>query len=83
MLDLFDLELLVPIEREVVAVVDDLLLRHDEALRRARAVPLGIPRLPPCEKVREVVLLDRRALVVEREAVGAHVVEPHVVGAAR
>ena len=82
-LDLVVDDLLVAVEREVVALGDDVGLGDEERLLGAGPVALGRrARCPAGEHVGQVVGLDRVALVVEGEAVGADVVEPDVVGAA-
>lgn len=84
-------DFLVAVEREVVAVGDDLGLGDKEGLVRALAFPLftlqspiSDPQsLPSSQNVWQVGLVGLRgALVVEREAVLFHVVEPDLVGAA-
>jgi len=39
--------------------------------------------MEPGDDVRDVVFLHLGALIVQRKAVGFHIVEPHLVGAAR
>src|SRR5450755_4095753 len=50
MLDRLVHHLLVAVEREVVALRCDVGLRHAEALRRARALALGVVALRPARK---------------------------------
>ena len=72
--------LLVLVDGKVVAVGDDFFLGHKEGLFRAGAVLFQIGKAG--EDVGNVVLLHGRALVVQRKAVGLHVVEPDIIRAA-
>lgn len=73
--------LLVAVQRQVVALGDDVRLGHEERLRGARPLGLGVPVPPAGERVGQVIVGNGVALVVQREAVRLHVVEPDVVGA--
>ena len=76
-------DFLVAVEREVVVVGDDVGLGHEETLIGAGSGFLLGEVFPALEDIGEVGLVGLRgALVVEREAIGLHVVEPDVVGAA-
>lgn len=74
--------LLVFVDGEVVALGDDFRFGHEEALLGAPAVGLPLGVVEAGDEVGDVVLRHRVALVVQREAVGLHVVEPDVIGAA-
>lgn len=75
--------LLVFVEGKVIAVGDDLFLLHKERPFRAGAVLLLFQSGKTGDDVGDVVLRHGRALVVQRKAVGLHVVEPDVARAAR
>ena len=72
----------VAVQRQVVALGDDVGLQHAEGRLGARPVPLGGgPVAPAGQHIGQVVGLDGVALVVEGVAVGLYVVEPDLVGA--
>src|SRR5437899_1897208 len=68
----------IAVQRKIVLVGDDLLLRNVKSLFGAVPVLLCIERLPPLADVRQVVLGYREPFVVEAEAVGLNVVEEDV-----
>lgn len=68
------------VDRQVIAVVDDFLLRDEEALVGAGAGFFGFEVMETFDYIRNVVVGGFGAFVVEGEAVGAHVVEPDLVG---
>ena len=74
--------LLVFVDGQVVVVGGDLALLDQEGLGRAGAFRFGGKVFEPGHDVRDVVLGDRGALVVQGETVGLHVVKPDVVRAA-
>ena len=83
MLDGFVDDFLVAVEREVVVVGGDVGLWHEEALVGAGAFGFRSAVLPTLKDVGQVGLVGLwAALVVERVAIGLHVVEPDMVGAA-
>ena len=81
-LDLSAFHFLVLVDGEVVVVLTDFLNRDQEALVVAATVLFFVKVLPAVDDVGDVILVDGVALIVEREAVGLHVVEPYFVSAA-
>lgn len=75
-------DFLVFVDGKVVGVGGDVGFGHEEALGGAGAVGLGVQVGEALKDVRDVVLLDWITFVVEGESVGAHIVEPDLVGAA-
>ena len=76
------LRLLVLVDTQIVVIAHDLLHRHQKGLLRAGAALLRGQIAEPGDDVRDIVLRYRTAFVVQGEAVGAHVVKPHLVRAA-
>ena len=76
------LHLLVLVDGQIIAVGGDLRLGHQERLLGAGAVLFLRQIMEPLDNIGDVILLGFGALVIQREAVGLHVIEPDVVGAA-
>ena len=75
--------LFVLVDGQVVAVVRNLLPGHKETLLGAVAAGFLLQVVEAVDDVGDVVVGHLGALVVQAEAVGLHVVEPHVFRAAR
>ncbi len=78
--DVFDFFVL--IDGQVVVVIYDVLFRHEEALVGPFPVCFFVQVVEPVDQVGDVVFFDRISFIIQGEAVGFHVVEPHLVGAA-
>lgn len=72
------------VKAEVIAVLYNLALGHQEALLGASTVALGAEIAPTAQDVGDVIVLFIWvALVVESVTVALHIVEPHIIGATR
>ena len=76
------LSLFVFIDREVVVVGSDFVFGDEEGgvCSGAFGFCVGIPEAG--DDIGDIVLVDRGALIIEREAVCLHIVEPHIVSTA-
>ena len=74
--------LLVFVDRQEVVVLGDLALPDQEGSGRAGAIGFGGEGAEAGDDVRDVVLGDGGALVVQGEAVSLHIIEPDLVRAA-
>lgn len=81
-LHLLTLHLFIFVDREVVIVGDDVLHRYKKTLLLATASSLCLKILETGNHIGNVIIGNRRTLVVERETICLHIVEPHFVGAA-
>lgn len=74
--------LLILVDAQVIAIVHDFLPGYQEALLCPLAVGFGVQMAEAGNDIGDVVISHGASLVVQGEAVGLHVVEPHLVRAA-
>ena len=73
---------LVLIDGQVIVVVYNVLFRHEEALVGPFPVGFFVQVVEAVNQVGNIVFFDGISFIIQGEAVGFHVVEPHVVSAA-
>ena len=74
--------MLVFVDGEIIIILNDLLCRHEEGLVGTGPAFLTGPIAEAADDIRDIVLADRAALVIQGEAVGFHIIEPDLVSAA-
>ena len=76
------LGLFVLVDREVVSIVYEFLLRYEKALLGALACCFLLQVAESLNDIGNIVIRNLGTLVVEAEAVGLHVIKPYFVGTA-
>lgn len=78
-LDRHVLDFLILIDGEIIVIGGDFFLRDEEALLGALARCLRVLVMEAEDEVRDIILFHRISLIIEGEAVGFHVIKPHLV----
>lgn len=78
-LDRHVLDFLILIDGEIIVIGSDFFLRDEEALLGALALCLRVLMMEAEDEVRDIILFHRISLIIEGEAVGFHVIKPHLV----
>lgn len=69
------------VDGQIIVVARNLVFRYKEALFGALTGGFSLPVMKASDNIGNVVFRGWTALVVQREAVGLHIIEPNVIGA--